>query len=123
MSANAALQPLSSPDWRWRPKKQWRVYCRPPESRPRHHGGCDDNAGTMGTPDEGGSFGNDACHIGTGGRRCQVTIRDGAVCNQEGGYGTTATGGGTTGWRRSRILPPPPQRCCTRESVEDRGEQ
>ena len=77
------------------------------QSRPRHPGGRDGGAGAMGTPNEGGSFGNGACRVGAGGRRCRVTIPDGAVGDQEGGYGMTATGGGTTGWRRSRILSPP----------------
>ena len=36
-----------------------------------------------------------------------MTVRDGTVGNQEGGYGTMATGWGTAGWRRSQILSPP----------------
>ena len=36
-----------------------------------------------------------------------MTFCDGAVGNQEDGYGTMATTGGTAGWRRSRILSPP----------------
>ncbi len=36
-----------------------------------------------------------------------MTVCDGAVGDQEDGYGMTATGGGTAGWRRSRILSPP----------------
>ena len=57
MSANAAVEPSPSPDWRRRPKKQRRVYQGPPESRPRHCGGRDSGASAMGTPNEGGSFG------------------------------------------------------------------
>jgi hypothetical protein len=101
MSVNAAVQPLPSLDWRRWPEKQRRVYLGLPESRPRHCGGRDNGAGDMGPPNEGGLFGNSACRVGTGGRRCRVTIRDDTVGDQEGGYGTTATGGGTAGWRRS----------------------
>jgi hypothetical protein len=36
-----------------------------------------------------------------------VTVCDGAVSNQKGEYGTTATGRVTAGWRRSRILSSP----------------
>ena len=60
-----------------------------------------------GPPSRGGSFGNGACRVGTGGRRRRVTLCDGAVGNQEDGYGTPATGGGTPRWRRSWILSPP----------------
>jgi hypothetical protein len=77
------------------------------QSRPRHRDGRNGGASAMGTPNEGGSFGNVACRVGVGGRCCHVTIRDGAVGDQEGGYGMTAPGGGTAGWRRSWILPPP----------------
>ena len=72
-----------------------------------HCDGRDSGVGAMGTPNEGGLFGSGAFRVGTGRRRRRMTVRDGAVGDQEGGYGTPATGGGTIGWRRSRILSPP----------------
>ena len=101
MSVNAAVQPSLSPNWWQRPEKQRRVYRKPPESRPRHRGSCNNGAGAMGTPNKRGLFGNSACRVGTGGRCCCVTVCDSTMGGQEGGYGTTATGGGTAGWRRS----------------------
>ena len=52
MSANAAVQPLPLPDWRWRPKKK-RVYNGPPERRMMHLGGHDGGTGATGPPNEG----------------------------------------------------------------------
>ena len=94
------------------------------QSRPRHPGGRDGGAGAMGTPNEGGSFGNGACRVGAGGRRRRVTIRDGAVGDQEAGYGITATGGGTAGrWVEEKTDPLPPRRRCSGGSVKDRRER
>jgi hypothetical protein len=73
----------------------------------RHCSGRDSGASAMGTLNEGGSFGSGICRVGKGGHCCRVTICDGAVGDQKGGYGTPPTGGGTAGWRRSRILSPP----------------
>ena len=55
---NVAVLPLPSPDRRRRPEKRRRVYRRLPERRPRHRGGRDGGAGTIGPSlDKGGTGG------------------------------------------------------------------
>ncbi len=50
-----------------------------------HLGGRDGGNGPTGPPNEGGSFGNGACHFGSGGRRCRVLVHDVAVGDQDDG--------------------------------------
>jgi hypothetical protein len=50
-----------------------------------HLGGHDGGTGATGPPNEGGSFGNGACRVGPGGRRCRVLVYDVAVGDQVDG--------------------------------------
>ena len=104
---------------------QNRASCRvgaPPARRPRHRGSCDGGAGAIGpSPDEVCAGGSGTHHFGSGGRHCNMPVHDGALGDQEGGEGATATGGG--GDRRggedrsSAGLGPSRRSCTTTDSV------
>ena len=66
---------LPSPNQRWQPKKQRRVYRRLQKRRLRHHGGRDGNTGAMGlTPNKMG-VGKSSTHpIQPGGCQCCMLV-------------------------------------------------
>jgi hypothetical protein len=67
----------------------------PPARRPRHRGGRNGGAGAMGlSPDEVCAGGSGTHRVGSGGLHRHMLVHDGALGDQEGGEGATATGGG-----------------------------
>ena len=66
-----------------------------PTRRPRHRGGRNGGAGAMGpSPNEVWAGGSGTHRVGPGGRHRHMPVHDGALGDQEGGEGATATGGG-----------------------------